>query len=209
MKKITLDKHPRKEHFEFFSQFDEPFFGLTSEVDCTLASSFCKENNLSFYQFYTYQILKAVNAVPELCHRVIDEDIFEMEKVHVSATVLRENKTFGFSRILYESDFKKFASGMKEETEKAKNSNGLNLMRDQYDVVHYTAAPWVNFTAISHARHFKGKDTIPKLAVGKAVEKEGKRLIPVSIHANHALVDGYHIGLFFQFLEEYMTDPKV
>ncbi|GAA5020851.1 chloramphenicol acetyltransferase [Marivirga lumbricoides] len=208
MKKIDLNSYPRKEHFEFFGQFDEPFFGLTVEIDCAKATQFCKEEKISFYQFYTFQILKAVNEVPELRHRLIDGEIFDMEEVHVSSTVLRDNKTFGFSKILYKSSFAEFAEGMKEETERVRNSSGLQLIPGQHDVIHYTATPWLHFTSISHARHFKFKDSIPKLAVGKAVEKEGKRMMPVSIHAHHALVDGYHVGLFYEKLSDYLHNPN-
>jgi chloramphenicol O-acetyltransferase type A len=209
LKKIDLNSYPRKEHFEFFRQFDEPFFGLTVEVDCGKTIHFCKDQAISFYQFYTYQILKAVNEVPELRHRLVDGEMFDMEEIHVSSTVLREDKTFGFSKILFENNFTKFAQGMKEEPKKVCDGNGLNLMLEQHDMTHYTATPWVNFTSISHARHFKLNDSIPKLAVGKAIEKEGKQMMPVSIHAHHALVDGYHVGLFYAKLEHYLNNPEI
>lgn len=209
MKKIDLNNYLRKEHFEFFSQFDEPFFGLTVEVECEKAFHFCKDQSISFYQFYTYQILKAVNEVSELRHRLIDGEIFDMEEIHVSSTVLRENKTFGFSKVLYKSSFIEFSAGMKQETERVRNSSGLNLIPEQHNVIHYTATPWLSFTSISHARHFKFKDSIPKLAVGKAMKKEGKQLLPVSIHAHHALADGYHVGLFYEKLNHYLRNPQM
>ena len=34
---IDLETWPRREHFVFFSAFEEPFFGLTANVDCTSA----------------------------------------------------------------------------------------------------------------------------------------------------------------------------
>ena len=38
MKKlIDIDNWKRKEHFLFFSKFEEPFFGVTVKVDCTTA----------------------------------------------------------------------------------------------------------------------------------------------------------------------------
>lgn len=209
MKKIDLSNYPRKEHFEFFGQFDEPFFGVTVDVECGKAMQYCKEESISFYQFYTFQILKSINEVPELRHRLIDGEIFDMEEIHVSSTVLREDKTFGFSKILYKNSFVEFAKGMKEETQRVKNSAGLNLIPDQRDVIHYTAAPWLNFTSISHARHFKFKDTIPKLAVGKAIEKVGNCMLPVSIHAHHALVDGYHLSLFYEKLSQFLGKPEI
>ncbi len=34
---INLDSWKRKSHFEFFSAMDEPFYGLTVEIDVTQA----------------------------------------------------------------------------------------------------------------------------------------------------------------------------
>ena len=38
MKKIIdYNNWIRKEHYEWFKNFDEPFFGVVSEVDCSIA----------------------------------------------------------------------------------------------------------------------------------------------------------------------------
>ncbi|MBK6265296.1 chloramphenicol acetyltransferase [Marivirga sp. S37H4] len=207
LKKIDLNNYNRKEHYEFFKDFHEPFFGVAVEIDCTEAYQYCRLNHLSFYQFYTYQILKAVNEVKELRYRIIDHEIYDVGKLHVSATVLRTDKTFGFSRILYEDDFGSFSRGMKEEIEKVKNTEGLNLYADQYDVIHFSATPWLRFSSLSHSRHFKTGDSIPKVAVGKTLEENGRITFPVSIHVNHALVDGYHLSLVFEKLEQLLNTP--
>ena len=47
MKKlIDLDNWNRKEHFLFFSKFDEPFFCVTVKVDCTIAYQKAKEKGV-------------------------------------------------------------------------------------------------------------------------------------------------------------------
>ena len=42
--KINLDSWNRKEHFLFFKQMEEPFFGVTTTIDCTKA--FEKSNSM-------------------------------------------------------------------------------------------------------------------------------------------------------------------
>ncbi|HMP31410.1 MAG TPA: CatA-like O-acetyltransferase, partial [Saprospiraceae bacterium] len=66
--------------------------------------------------------------------------------------------------------------------------------------------PWLNFTALSHARSFKNIDCCPKISVGQLQKKKRKYILPISIHVNHALVDGYHINLFFKALEDAISD---
>ncbi|SDZ50589.1 hypothetical protein SAMN05444412_11869 [Rhodonellum ikkaensis] len=33
-KELEIEKWSRKDHFRFFSQFEEPFFGVTVQLDC-------------------------------------------------------------------------------------------------------------------------------------------------------------------------------
>jgi len=200
--RIDFSTYKRKEHFEFFRQFDEPFFGLTVNVDCTEAYDFCKQNNHSFYAFYTYVIAKAINQIEALRTRIIDNELWLLEEIHISATVLRDDDTFGFSRILFHEDFSIFQENMQKEVEQVKQTEGLNLTSHMLDVFHYSSVPWVSFSAISHARNLKVEDSIPKLSVGKMFNEGGRKLLPISIHVNHALVDGLQVGQFFEICQQ-------
>ena len=60
---IDLDNWNRKEHFAFFSAFDDPFFGVTTLVDFTDVYRQSKEQNVSFFLYSLHFLLKCVNAV--------------------------------------------------------------------------------------------------------------------------------------------------
>jgi chloramphenicol O-acetyltransferase type A len=64
------------------------------------------------------------------------------------------------------------------------------------NLIHYSAIPWLDFTSISHARSFSFPDSCPKISFGKMTEIDGQKSMSVSIHVHHALVDGYHVGLY-------------
>ncbi|MFC4633821.1 CatA-like O-acetyltransferase [Dokdonia ponticola] len=49
MKKINLSTWKRKQHFEFFNQFEEPYFGLTVTVDVTIAMQKQKKKGFLFF----------------------------------------------------------------------------------------------------------------------------------------------------------------
>jgi chloramphenicol O-acetyltransferase type A len=53
--KIDINTWIRKDHFKFFSAFEEPFFGVTVDVDCTATYEEAKENNVSFFLFYNHK----------------------------------------------------------------------------------------------------------------------------------------------------------
>ncbi|RYZ94686.1 MAG: chloramphenicol acetyltransferase, partial [Sphingobacteriaceae bacterium] len=61
MKYIDIENWDRKEHFEFFSKFEEPFYGVVADVDCTGTYRQAKDNGDSFYLLYMHKIATAVN----------------------------------------------------------------------------------------------------------------------------------------------------
>ncbi|MGB3180365.1 MAG: chloramphenicol acetyltransferase [Cyclobacteriaceae bacterium] len=193
-RRIELDTWKRKEHFEFFSQFDEPYYGVAIKVDCTTLYHTAKAAGHSFYLAYLHRFLAAINAAEALRTRIIDGQPYIFERIDVSATVDRPDGTFGFSYIQYEKDFNTFAEGARKEIERVRNSSLLFPERNSDHVIHFSALPWIDFTAVSHARHYAHKDSTPKISMGKMTEAEGRKTMPLSVHVHHALVDGVHLA---------------
>ena len=46
------------------------------------------------------------------------------------------------------------------------------------------------------------QDAIPRINWGGYVERDGRWLLNISVTVNHCFLDGYHVGLFFQRLQE-------
>lgn len=201
--KINLDTYPRREHFEFFRKFEEPFYGLVASVDVTKAYASAKSNGSSFFLYYLHKVLAAVNAVEEFRYRIAGDEVLVYEKVDVSATLTREDNTFGFSFIPYHTDFNAFEAAAKAEIERVRNTPGLFTRSfDMDNIIHFSAIPWVNFTSLSHARSFTLPDSCPKISVGKMTDENGRKIMPVSVHVHHALMDGFHVGQFFDILQQ-------
>ena len=49
MKTIDLENWNRKEHYEFFLNYDNPYFGIVTEIDCTIAFDKAKQEKKSFF----------------------------------------------------------------------------------------------------------------------------------------------------------------
>jgi chloramphenicol O-acetyltransferase type A len=187
----------RRKHFDFFKQFSDPYFSITVEVDVTKAYTYSKENKKSFFALYLHACIKAVNSVENFKYRIEDEKVAVYPIINVSTTILRPDNTFGFSYILFDENFDVFNRNFEKEKERVFNSNDLFSAIDSEDCVYCSALPWVNFSG--HKEPLSGFriESVPKLAFGKYKEKEGKLLMPLAISVNHALMDGYHVGLFF------------
>ncbi len=93
---IDIATWKRKEHFQFFKDYQEPFFGVTANVDCTKAYSYAKANKLSFFLYYMYQSLAAVNAIEEFRYRIENGKVVCFDTIHCSTTALNANNLFAF-----------------------------------------------------------------------------------------------------------------
>ena len=62
--------------------------------------------------------------------------------------------------------------------------------------------PWLSFTGFHLNRSGSGKYLLPIFTMGKFVEREGRRLLPLAVQVHHAACDGYHVGKFVECLQE-------
>lgn len=203
---LDIEHWPRKEHFLFFKQFEEPFFGLTVEIDCTKAYAIAKQLGTSFFVYYLHKTIVAVNTIESFRYRIKDDAIYIYDTIDVSATIMREDQTFGFSLIEYSPDFDVFAANTLKEIERIQKTSGLFTREFPNDnVIHFSAVPWINFSSLSHARSYTFPDSCPKISFGKMmINTDGKRTMSMSIHAHHGLMDGFHVSQFIDCFQELM-----
>ena len=204
---LDLENWNRKEHFLFFKQMEEPFFGITTTIDCTRGYKSAKQMGTSFFVYYLHKTIVAVNAIEPFRYRIIDDNIYIYDKIDVSATIMREDKTFGFSLIKYSADFDVFAATTFQEIERIKNTQGLFTREFPNDnLIHFSVSPWVNFTSLSHARSYSFPDSCPKISFGKMmVAENGKKSMSMSVHVHHGLMDGFQLGEFVDYFQDLMN----
>lgn len=208
MKKvIQIDSWKRKAQFNFFKDFGNPFFSLVSNIECTESVDYCKENKISFFLWYLHHSMKAANEIEEFKYRYDGSEVVVYDKVNATPTIARADETFGFSYIEYVDDFEKFNRLAIIEIERVKNEVGLKPATDNENVIHCSSIPWLSFTGISHPLSMKVYDSCPKISFGKTFAQDHKTMMPVSVHANHALMDGLHVSRFFEKFEYYLKNP--
>lgn len=204
---LDIEKWVRKSQFEFFKNFEEPFFGVTVNIDCTEAYKICKSNGYSFFLYYLHKSLQAANQIEEFKYRLKGEKVMVYGDVHASATINRPDGTYGFSYIDYRENFDEFIVVAKKEIDRIRSSTGLVPAISGENVIHYSSLPWLKFTGLSHARSFSFKDSCPKISFGKMDDVKGRKEMPVSIHAHHALMDGIHVGQYVDLFQELLNNP--
>nr|WP_321222737.1 CatA-like O-acetyltransferase [uncultured Psychroserpens sp.] len=203
---IDINTWERKQHFNHFKSLKDPYFAVTFPVDVTNAYHVAKSSNVSFFGKYLHDCMKAINEVDELKLRIEGDRVVKYDIINASATLMRSNNTFGFSYIEFDNDIDQFLSHLISEKNRIEATGELFPLRNDLQCIHCSAMPWVNFSG--HKEPVSGAiDSIPKLAFSKVVtQTDGKMMMNVSININHALVDGYHVGLFTEKFQHYLNN---
>ena len=153
--------------------------------------------------------MKAANEVEPLRYRLRGDRVLIHEQIHAGTTLLLADESFTFVYFDYTEDFEVFHTRARESIAIARaGKSRLDERENDDDLIHHSVVPWVAFSSISHARNWGRPDSIPKIAFGK-YRADGERIMmPVSVEAHHALVDGLHVGRYFEKLEGYLSHPR-
>lgn len=206
MKIIDLDTWDRVERFRFFSSMDYPQYNICTNLDITGFLSSIKAMRLSFYCAMIFAAALALNQVPAFRYRIRDKQVVLHEQTHPSFTSLPSgSELFKIVTVELEDSLVKFAAKAKKQAAEQDCfiSPGV-AARD--DLIYITCIPWVSFTHISHPISLTPGDSAPRISWGKYYNAGGQILLPFSVQANHALVDGIHIGQYINGLQAYLDE---
>lgn len=204
MEIINIDTWNRRQHYEHFKAMSDPFFGVTVAMDVTRAYQFSKDNKISFFGKYLHDCMKAINDVDAFKLRIENEKVMRFDEIHASPTIMRSDTNFGFSYIKFDKDLNVFLKRLEEEKNRVLNSKELYPPTNNLDCIHCSALPWFSF--LGHKEPVSGLvDSVPKLAFSKAETKNNSKIMNVAIRVNHALVDGYDVGLFVEKFQYYLN----
>lgn len=204
MKVIDIENWKRKEHFNFFSGMKSPYFGIVTEVDCTETYQLAKEKQESFFAHYLHKSMLAVNKVEEFGYRIVNDEVISYDVIHAGSTIGRKDGTFGFSFTEFSEDFDVFNKNLQKEIEEVQTVTGLRLKNEDLGVNHirHSTMPWTQFTGLLHPTNFDSKESIPKIVFGKFSEKNGRKMLPISVEAHHGLMDGFHLAKYLDAFQK-------
>mgnify|MGYP001828644498 CR=1 FL=1 len=206
---LDIDNWHRRHQFEFFKNYDVPFFNICADVDVSKLYAWSREDDgPSFFLASFYLSLRAANKIEPFRYRLDGKSVLVHEVIHGGTTVMRDDETFGFAYFDYDTSYARFeASGLEILDRARKASGSLDDRPDMGDVIYYSIIPWVHFTSFAHARQLGTGNSIPKIVFGKHTDKAGTRLMPVSVEVHHALMDGLDVGRFFERFQALLDDP--
>jgi chloramphenicol O-acetyltransferase type A len=206
---LDLSAWPRREHFAFFRTYDQPHFNLCAPVEVTALLDFTRREKLSFFIAYHYLSTKIANEIESFRYRLRGEQVLVHDTIHTGAIVLLEDERFTFAYFPYDDDFGKYHARAKAIIAQTLAGDGnLRPQTATDDLLHHSVLPWVSFTALSHARRYGQDDSVPKISFGKVTTENGRAQMPISVEVHHALLDGLHVGRYFERFAEYSAAPE-
>ena len=207
MIKFDLNTWNRKKQFDFFKDYEDPFFNINLNLDITHLHAFCKSNDLSVILSLYYYAMRTAQNITEFRLRLIEGEVFDVENMTIGSTILNEDKSFSFCYFPMTDSVQSYNSMGKDLIEQHhKRCPYFESDEDELAVIHGSVLPWISFTGIKHARKGDEKDKgIPKFVFGKYFKENDKVLIPFSIEVHHGLMDGYHVGHFVENLQNIIS----
>ncbi|CAN5210070.1 CatA-like O-acetyltransferase [soil metagenome] len=207
---LDLEHWPRRAAWEFFRGYDNPYFNVCAPLEVTSLIEFSRSTeDVPFSLAALHLALRAANECEPFRYRIQDGKVIVHDHIHAGTTALLEGELLAFVYYDYHEDFATFRLGAARAKEALGNhAIAIDARADRTDLIHFSSLPWVAFTSISHARNWGREDSVPKITFGR-YHRVGDRIeIPVSVEVHHALLDGVHVGRYFERLQHYFAEPE-
>ena len=175
---VDMQSWTRREHYRYFGELDDPYFGITAKADFTSCYMQSKQDGASFFLYSLHKILRAANAIDEFRYRVEDGNIVLYDLIGASPTIGREDGSFGFGVFEYHEDRKLFVEEASKEIARVKNASGLCLGEGESrnDLIYYSSIPWIDFTDLKHAGKMSRGQSIPRISAGRRRQAHDVRI---------------------------------
>ena len=208
MRHIDVETWPRRDHYRLYRHFDQPHFNMCASVDITAFHPALKARGVGFTIGVLYVLARAANDFPSFRQRMRGDEVIEHEIVHPATTVLADGGLFSFCNLDYLPDLASFAARAAGVMLAVKQRPTLEVEHGRDDLLFTTSIPWVSFTSFAHPTHLHPVDSVPRLAWGKRFEEGGRLKMPLSVQGHHALMDGLHMGQYYERVQEYLAEPE-
>ena len=192
-----------KKAYKIFSNYDDPYTGVTTTLNITNLVNLSKATNNSFYGTMLYFVLMAMDKINAYKYGYGKDEnnnicVCKYETIAATATVLNSDNELNFTRYVeYDSNYLKFIQDFSEAKEDAEyNVDYYKIPNlENMNKIQVTCLPWIRFNNFKDVIDYSEKSSKPKICWGKYYELNGEYFIDFSLLVNHAFQDGYHMAM--------------
>lgn len=209
MKKRAIDmtKDPRHEQFEYFASLTDPYAGVTCQVDITAFMERLAQSGAPFFLAFTYEVLAAANAVPELRRRIEGDRVVEYDACRCSCTVAKPDGSYAYCTLDGTLPWAEYLAQGRKALDAARDGGTMREDGDSGEYFFISCVPWLRYTDMKQPLPEPAFSNV-RLAWGKYATENGRTTLPVTLVAHHALADGIHLGAFYQELEKRVSQNQ-
>ena len=197
MKRIDMADFPRRDHFNHFVGMAYPYVGVTVDVDVTDLLAFCREKGHSFYLLVLHAVALAADEVPQLRQRIDGVGVAEYDTCPTSHTELKAAGTYAYCTLHHHLPLAEYLAKAEAAREAARTFGSIEEEDEVQSMYFISTLPWLHYTQLVQPVAC-GEESNPRFTWGKYQQNDrGRVMMPLSVLAHHALVDGLHIAQFY------------
>ena len=200
---IDMENFDRADYFKYFMNMGTTI-EFTAKIDVTTAIRKCKSEFINFQAYMLFKLYKVMNIIKNFKYDIVDGKPIEWKKIVPTFSSFNQSTKLFFT--LY-ADMKEnyfdFDIQYKKTVEKYADSNTIVPQRDlPSNVFNVSCIPWLHFEHFSSNSKMQGNQIVKMITLGKYIKINEKFICPLTIQVSHAIVDGYHVSLLFEKLQE-------
>lgn len=209
---IDLEHWDRRQYFFYFTTMLPTGYSLTIEVDITKTYQTIKEQGKQFFPAYLYVASKLIAEQKEFRVASVDGQLGYYEVLHPSYAVFhKDDNSMSNLWTPYCESFSDFYHSYLQDQRHYADHHGILAKPEPppQNSCMIGMLPWISFTHYSPIPYASTDYYFPVLQAGKYFERDGKKIMPLSIMVHHAVADGYHVALFLEKFQTAMSNPHL
>ena len=211
MSEWDMNSWERREAYEYFSAFSNPFYMVSFRLDVTDLYRYTKSRGLSFYTGMIWVCTQAINDEEAFLITLREGKLVRIARRSPSFTALKPGASqFHIVTMDHKTDMEAFC--LEADRLSKTQSAFLEAEKESDELIYYSCLPWIDLTALTQERNLSAPgvldDSIPRLTWGKYTEENGRKTLVISMEVNHRFIDGIHIGRFAELFSAYCGQLK-
>ena len=195
---IDMANWDRRERYEHYLNDVRCTYSMTVDVDITSISRH------KLYPAMLWLLTSCVDRFPEFRTCLLPEGPGIFDHLEPSYTIFNsEAKSFSVIWTEFSESYTEFLHRYERDVDTYPSSCRLypkdGMPRNTFDV---SMIPWSSFTGFNLNVYGSGDHLLPIFTMGRAYDRDSRRLLPLSCQVHHAVCDGYHLSMFIKALQD-------
>lgn len=197
---------PRAQQFELFRTYERPHFAVTKRLEIDALIIKRKPEGVSAYRACLFAIGAGIHSVPELGMRFRGDTVVQHDAIDLSMTVPKPDGGFAYAYVPFHREFGTFDRVSSSLIAQAAKGDLAPNTGQRDDLAYLSCMPWLDYTSINNALPH-AQDCIPRVSWGKFVnDPDGIWRMSMTLEVHHALVDGKHVGAYFETVQSALDE---